>query len=135
MQWTKGKNAGFSVGTPWLPVHEEFASECVETGAKEEDSVLSYYRRLADLRQHGEAAGVLIQGDYEELLKDNSSLMAFKRSFGCREVYTVVNFTGEEQEYELPGLDTASLEMASLEESSKGLLRPFEAQIYIRETC
>lgn len=135
MQWTKGKNAGFSVGTPWLPVHEEFASECVETEAKEEDSVLSYYRRLADLRQHGEAAGVLIQGDYEELLKDNSSLMAFKRSFGCREVYTVVNFTGEEQEYELPGLDTASLEMASLEESSKGLLRPFEAQIYIRETC
>ncbi|SEH29626.1 glycoside hydrolase family 13 protein [Selenomonas sp. KH1T6] len=135
MQWTKGKNAGFSVGTPWLPVHEEFASECVETEAKEEDSVLSYYRRLADLRQHGEAAGVLIQGDYEELLKDNSSLMAFKRSFGCREVYTVVNFTGEEQEYELPELETASLEVASLEESSKGLLRPFEAQIYIRETC
>ena len=135
MQWTREKNAGFTSGTPWLPVHEVFASECVESEAKDEDSVLSYYRRLADMRQHGEAAGVLIQGDYEELLKDNSSLMAFKRSFGCREVYTVVNFTGEEQKYELPGLDTASLEMASLEESSKGLLRPFEAQIYIRETC
>ncbi|MBQ7496372.1 MAG: alpha-glucosidase [Selenomonas sp.] len=135
MQWTREKNAGFTSGTPWLPVHEVFASECVESEAKDEDSVLSYYRRLADMRQHGEAAGVLIQGDYEELLKDNSSLMAFKRSFGCREVYTVVNFTGEEQKYELPGLETASLEVASLEESSKGLLRPFEAQIYIRETC
>lgn len=130
MQWTREKNAGFTSGTPWLPVHEVFASECVESEAKDEDSVLSYYRRLADMRQHGEAAGVLIQGDYEELLADNPNLMAFKRSFEGREVCTVVNFTDKLQAYELPELETASLLVSSMEDGCKGSLRPFEARVY-----
>ena len=33
MQWTKGKNAGFSAGTPWLPVHEDYRWQCVESEA------------------------------------------------------------------------------------------------------
>lgn len=135
MQWNKGKNAGFSEGTPWLPVHEEFADECVETEAKDEHSVLSYYRKLAALRQQGEAAEVLIKGSYEELLADNPYILAFKRKFEGREVYTVVNFSGQEQNYQLPEVEAASLLAGSLEGSSKGTLRAFEAQIYIRETC
>ena len=135
MQWTKGKNAGFSEGTPWLPVHEGFADECVETEAKDEHSVLSYYRKLAALRQQGEAAEVLLKGSYEELLADNPYILAFKRKFEGREVYTVVNFSGQEQSYQLPEVETASLLAGSLEGSSKGTLRAFEVQIYIRETC
>ena len=133
MQWTKGRNAGFSEGTPWLPVHEDFADECVETEAKDEHSVLSYYRKLAALRQQGEAAEVLIKGSYEELLADNPYILAFKRTFEGREVYTVVNFSGQEQNYQLPEVETASLLVGSIEDSSKGSLRAFEAQIYIRE--
>ena len=134
MQWTKGRNAGFSAGTPWLPVHEEFADECVETEAKDEHSVLSYYRKLAALRQQGEAAEVLIKGSYEELLADNPYILAFKRKFEEREVYTVVNFSGQEQNYQLPEVETASLLVGSIEDSSKGSLRAFEAQIYICQT-
>ena len=133
MQWTKGKNAGFSAGTPWLPVHEEFADECVETEAKDEHSVLSYYRKLAALRQQGEAAEVLTKGSYEELLADNPYILAFKRKFEGREVYTVVNFSGQEQNYQLPEVEAASFLAGSMEGSSKGTLRAFEAQIYIRE--
>jgi len=134
MQWTKGKNAGFSTGTPWLPVHEDYRQQCVESEALEEDSVLSFYRQLAALRQTGEAAGVLQQGDYTELLADDPAVMAFKRHFGCREVYTLVNFTGQEQEYKLPELKEARLLTESIPGSSQGNLRPYEAVIYIKET-
>ena len=74
-------------------------------------------------------------GSYEELLADNPYILAFKRKFEGREVYTVVNFSGQEQSYQLPEIEAASLLAGSLEGSSKGTLRAFEAQIYIRETC
>ncbi|SFW34073.1 alpha-glucosidase [Selenomonas ruminantium] len=134
MQWTKEKNAGFSTGKPWLPVHEDYARQCVEGEAQEADSVLSYYRQLAALRQTGEAAGVLQQGTYMELLRENPAILAFKRHFGCREVYTLVNFTGREQAYVLPELKEARLLMESIPGSRKGMLRPYEAVLYIKET-
>ena len=134
MQWTKGKNAGFSAGTPWLPVHEDYRWQCVESEAMEDDSVLSFYRQLAALRHTGEAAGVLQQGDYTELLQEDPSIMAFKRHFGCREVYTLVNFSGQEQAYKLPELAGAKLLAESVADSSQGSLRPYEAVIYIKET-
>ena len=134
MQWTKGKNAGFSAGTPWLPVHEDYRWQCVESEAMEDDSVLSFYRQLAALRHTGEAAGVLQQGDYTELLQEDPSIMAFKRHFGCREIYTLVNFTGQEQAYKLAELSGARLLAESVAGSRLGSLRPYEAVIYIKET-
>lgn len=134
MQWTKGKNAGFSTGKPWLPVHEDYARQCVESEAQEVDSVLSYYRQLAALRQTGEAAGVLQQGTYTELLRENPAILAFMRHFGNREVYTLVNFTGREQAYVLSELQEARLLLESVPGSRKGMLRPYEAVLYIKET-
>ena len=134
MQWTKGKNAGFSAGTPWLPVHEDYRWQCVESEAMEDDSVLSFYRQLAALRQTGEAAGVLQQGDYTELLPEDEAIVAFKRHFGCRDVYTLVNFTGQEQAYKLAELSGARLLAESVAGSRLGSLRPYEAVIYIKET-
>ncbi|WP_026759556.1 glycoside hydrolase family 13 protein [Selenomonas ruminantium] len=134
MQWTKEKNAGFSTGKPWLPVHEDYARQCVESEAQEADSVLSYYRQLAALRQTGEVAGVLQQGTYTELLRENPAILAFMRHFGNREVYTLVNFTGREQAYVLPELQEARLLLESVPGSRKGMLRPYEAVLYIKET-
>ncbi|SHK37220.1 alpha-glucosidase [Selenomonas ruminantium] len=134
MQWTRGKNAGFTTGTPWLPVHEDFRQQCVETEALDEDSVLSFYRRMARLRLYGEAAGVLQQGDYTELLPEHPSIMAFKRRFGCRSVYTLINFTDRAEFYDLPELTGAKLLAETIPDSAHGSLRPWESVIYIKET-
>jgi alpha-glucosidase len=134
MQWTKAQNAGFSTGSPWLPVHEDYSSQCVDSETADEDSVLNFYRQLAALRQSGEAAGVLQQGDYQELLVEDQAIMAFRRQFGCREVYTLVNFSGQGQAYTLTELEGARLLVASIPDSQQGRLRPYEAVIYIKET-
>jgi alpha-glucosidase len=49
-------------------------------------------------------------------------------------VYTVVNFSGQEQAYDLPELEDAHLLSESIPGSESGSLRPYEAVIYIKET-
>ena len=56
------------------------------------------------------------------------------RHFGNREVYTLVNFTGREQAYVLSELQEARLLLESVPGSRKGMLRPYEAVLYIKET-
>ncbi len=130
MQWSEEKHAGFTQGTPWLPVHEDFPRQCVTVEARDGDSVLSFYRKLARLRCSGEAAEVLQQGDYTELLPDDPAIMAFRRRLGGRSVYTLVNFSGEARSYELPEMAGAELLLESVPGSTLGVLRAYEAVIY-----
>ena len=133
MQWSAEKNAGFTTGKPWLPVHGDYAVRCVESEASDEDSVLCFYRRLAALRGEGEAAKVLQQGNFSLILEDDPHIFAFKRSFGRHTTYTMVNFTGEKQTYDLPELKGAKLLAGSVRNDRQGVLRPYEAAVYIKE--
>lgn len=57
MQWTAAPNAGFCPEgvTPWLPLHDHRAQRNVETGARDPDSLLAWYRTLLALRSAHEA--------------------------------------------------------------------------------
>ena len=50
MQWNSSKNAGFTSGKPWLPVHEDFKSCNVEVQEQNSDSVLNFYQKMSALR-------------------------------------------------------------------------------------
>ena len=79
MQWTTAAQAGFTTGTPWLPVHDDYPQCCAESEEHDADSVLWYYRRIQAERFQGEAAAILQRGRYEELLADDERIYAFKR--------------------------------------------------------
>jgi oligo-1,6-glucosidase len=66
MQWSSGKNAGFTEGTPWIALDHDYLEWNVEKQLQEEDSVLSFYRKLIQLRKENEA---LIYGTFEVLDK------------------------------------------------------------------
>ncbi|KAG8000243.1 Neutral and basic amino acid transport protein rBAT [Nibea albiflora] len=53
MQWSDDLNAGFNnkTNTTWLPVHPDYRTVNVEVQMQDEDSVLSQYSFLNDLRQ------------------------------------------------------------------------------------
>ena len=61
MQWDRGSSAGFSTGTPWLPLPDDYAT--INVAAEEGDpaSILTLYRRLIALRR---AAPALVAGAY-----------------------------------------------------------------------
>ena len=134
MQWDRGRQAGFTSGTPWLPVHEDYAMCCVEAEAQEETSVLSFYRRLSHLRREGNAAEVLQGGSYRELLPEREDIFAFCRKLRGRETFTFVNFTGKTADYNKDLLEGAELLIGSMENACKGTLRPYEAVCYYRES-
>jgi alpha-glucosidase len=136
MQWDDSKNAGFSTGTPWLPVHEDYEVQNAEKEASDPASVLSWYFTLADFRQANEA---LIDGDYAEIVAQSEKIYAYIRDNGQEELLVAVNFTGEDVPLDLSeaGL-SEGMEGEVLLSSYDGIdeadaradaLRPYEAII------
>ncbi len=51
MQWSPAEHAGFTTGTPWLPLHPGFAERNVAVQRSDPASTLSWYRALIALRR------------------------------------------------------------------------------------
>ncbi len=80
MQWTDGKNAGFSDGTPWLKVNPNHKTINVAAQEKDKDSVLNFYRQLVALRKNNLYRDTFTYGDFEPLFEENDSILAFVRN-------------------------------------------------------
>jgi oligo-1,6-glucosidase len=91
MQWDAGEHAGFTTGTPWLPVHADRDVVNAETQAADPDSVLHHYRRLIALR-HTDA--VVVDGRFELLLPDHPAVWAFTRTLGDDVLLVLANLSG-----------------------------------------
>jgi len=55
MQWSSGRNGGFTAGSPWLPLAPDARQVNVEVATNEPRSMLSLYRRLLALRRESMA--------------------------------------------------------------------------------
>jgi alpha-glucosidase len=55
MQWDAGPDAGFTTGTSWLRVHDDYPSRNVAAQAADPESVLAFYQRLLHLRRDSTA--------------------------------------------------------------------------------
>jgi alpha-glucosidase len=115
MQWTPGKNAGFTTGKPWLPIPLSYKTHNVETEVKDQSSVLSFYRQLLALR-HTEKA--LLDGDYVTLSTDNPDVYTYLRKYMDEAVLVVLNMTGKDQKVRLDlsplGFKAAKLSVLAL---------------------
>ena len=123
MQWDSSKNAGFTSGKAWLPVHDDFKTCNVENQEKNPDSVLNFYRTLSELRNSSE---VLISGDYEELYPENEELYIFKRTLGDKKLIIAVNFTTHNVNLPISG----GKKILGNYPDEENYLRPTEAVIY-----
>jgi oligo-1,6-glucosidase len=77
MQWTDGKNAGFTEGEPWLPVNPNHVEINVEAARAAPDSVFHYYRRLLRTRREHD---VLLYGAYDLLVPDHEAPWVYTRT-------------------------------------------------------
>ena len=130
MQWTSEKNSGFTTGKSWLPIHDDYKKCNAEVEDGDENSVLNYFRKLNNLRKQNE---ILLNGDYEELLKDNENIFAFLRSIGNKKIYVLVNFTLSETLFSAGFLSRAKKIFGNYESDNKGKLKPLEAVVYEEE--
>jgi alpha-glucosidase len=87
MQWSGAAGAGFTSGTPWLPVGAGFRDMNVETQRGDPSSLLSLYRRLIALRRSEPALAV---GSYARV-PSRGTVFAYTRSEARRELLVALN--------------------------------------------
>jgi alpha-glucosidase len=100
MQWSGESNAGFTGGTPWLPIADDHGQVNVEAQRADPRSMLSLYRRLIELRR-GEPA--LEVGRYEPVQAEHGILAYLRRArAGEGEFLVVLNLDPRAHGFALP---------------------------------
>jgi alpha-glucosidase len=97
MQWNTEKNAGFSTGTPWLPVPATYKTHNVETESQDPNSILSFYKQVLALRHKNKQ---LIEGSYLSITED-PNVIAYLRPYKDQAVLVVLNMSGSAQKINL----------------------------------
>ncbi|MDR6717147.1 alpha-glucosidase [Paenibacillus sp. 2003] len=126
MQWSSAKEAGFTSGTPWLKVNDNYININVEKQLQEPRSILQFYKQMIQLRKEHDT---LTYGIYELFLPDHPSVYAYTRTLADEQVLVVINLSEhmvELEENEL-GLNFSEIWLTNYEKSLLPLvLRPFE---------
>ena len=130
MQWSAEPHAGFTTGTPWLPIAEDYRTCNVE--AQDPRSVLTLHRCLIALRR---AEPALAIGEYAPL-EASGELVAYVRKHEARRFAIVLNLSARAETFELEspalrGKIMLSTHLDQEEEMIAGLvrLRPNEGVI------
>ncbi len=134
MQWKAGPNAGFTDGEPWIGIPENHSYINVEEENKDEDSILSCYKKLIRLRKEHR---VIAEGDIGFIYRDHPQVLAYRRRTEEEELIVLANMTGREAAL-APAFDAGGWELltASWKEApaqAEGeirMLRPFESQVW-----
>ena len=95
MQWNTEKNAGFTTGTPWLKVNDNYTEINMETQDTDPDSVLNYYRKLIALRKSPAYKEVFAYGEFLPVYQNTSSVMAYYRKTENQRILITANFGKE----------------------------------------
>jgi alpha-glucosidase len=97
MQWDDRLNAGFTIGTPWLPVAADYAAVNVAAERCDPTSVLMLYRRLMALRREMPALSV---GTYEPIIA-SGDVLAYVRAYAGQRLLVMLNLGSQPQQLEL----------------------------------
>ncbi|MFZ4276736.1 alpha-glucosidase [Streptomyces arboris] len=102
MQWDATEHAGFTTGTPWLPVNPDHTTVNAEAQLADPHSVFHFYRRLIALR-HTEPA--IVHGDFHLVHPGHEQLYAFTRRHPATgaELLVLANVGGSPLAVGLPG--------------------------------
>jgi oligo-1,6-glucosidase len=98
-QWNATPNAGFTTGTPWIKVNEDYVFVNQEAQDADENSVLNYFRKLARLRNERLP---LIYGHYTLYDYDHPKVYAYTRTLGKEGLLVVMNFSKEPVPWHIP---------------------------------
>ena len=101
VQWDSSVNAGFSEGTPWLPVNPNYTEINVASQVNDPESLLSYYKKLIALRKDPVYKETIVYGELIPYLEDRHNLMAYYRK-GEKTLLVLGNFQKETQTIKLP---------------------------------
>ncbi len=104
MPWQSGTpHAGFTSGTPWLPVKATHSALNVAAQEADPDSSLAYYRKILGWRRNHPA---MLTGDIE-FFDTDEPVLAWRRTAGNKDFICVFNLSPEPRVVALEGVELA----------------------------
>lgn len=133
MQWDDTENAGFTDGTPWIKVNDNYNEINAKAQVNDPDSIFSCYKKLIQFRKE---YSVLVDGDFDLLLENDENIFAYQRKNDKQKIVVICNFFDKTIEMPLEDkvkdMQILMVNYSEIEDTS--VLRPYEARIYIKET-
>lgn len=99
--WNAEKYGGFTDGTPWLSMTEEYPRINAEAQKGKEGSIYEFYKEMIAFRQHGPYSRTLIEGNIEPV-RSGEDVIAYRRFTEEESIYCLFNFSGKERTETLP---------------------------------
>ena len=131
MQWDAGPEAGFTAGTPWLPVNPNHSFINAAEQLAREDSVFHYYQKLIALRKE---LDVMVYGHFALLLPEDEELFVYTRTLGEDGLLVLCNFSENGRQIDIPPeFEGAEALIGNYPTpAGPGTLRPWEALVLRR---
>jgi alpha-glucosidase len=121
MQWDRSENAGFTQGTPWLPVPPTYKTHNVADESKDPDSVLVFYQSVLKLRHSNQA---LLNGRYKAINQSDANVLSYLRIYEGEGVVVSLNMSDKPQKVRLDlkdeGFASAKNRIATEESQAQG---------------
>lgn len=100
MQWDDSKHAGFTQGTPWIGVADNYPEINAQAAVEDKQSVFYFYKQLIALRKQ---LPVITEGGYVDLFPEHPQVHGYLRESDDTMLLCLNNYYGEETCVELPG--------------------------------
>ncbi|KUP08836.1 glucan 1,6-alpha-glucosidase [Bacillus coahuilensis p1.1.43] len=129
MQWDETANGGFTTGTPWLHVNENYGEINVRKNLEDPQSIFHTYQQLIQLRKDHP---IVVWGEFELVEDVQDEVFAYYRMYEGKKWLIVANFSNEENEVNLAALsDAKEFIISNYERTLTGdttvQLKPYEA--------
>ncbi|WP_338778064.1 alpha-glucosidase [Metabacillus sp. FJAT-52054] len=135
MQWNNEDNGGFTAGTPWFGVNENYDTINVEKQMADPDSVYHFFKDLIKIRKENE---VFVYGDYDLILPEDKQIYAYTRTLGSQKALIISNISSKPAFYQYSALPLSSeallisnYECALHKHMTSETLKPYETRVYL----
>ncbi len=127
MQWEEAEHAGFTSGTPWIMMDEDYREWNVRNQLQEEHSVLQFYKKLIRIRKESMA---LIYGELEVLHRKKKDHFLYLRRQGSESWLVECNLSSKMLVREKTSIGKGTLILSNYQ-GTESELRPYEANLYL----
>ncbi|CAE6466254.1 unnamed protein product [Rhizoctonia solani] len=142
MQWDDSPHAGFTNGTPWMRVNDNYKQINATNQTNDEHSVFSFWKKMIAVRKaHPLLVSTLhlVHGDFVLLALEDEKIFMYTREHKGEKALVVMNFSRDEETVTLPeSLGTAAKFIAGnishereLKWETKVVLKAYEGQVWL----
>ena len=131
MQWDSGPNGGFTEGSPWFYINDNYKQINVAAQNEDRNSILNFYRMAIALRKR---LSCVRWGKYREFSRGSRWLYQYSMQDDRQKILVICSFSTKKKKYKAPDgfyLDKGTLLLCNYPDVEPGALRPYETRVYL----